>query len=89
MTTIKITEATTQTNSMSKGSRVVGMTLTFDNVNFDYESKSYGNEYKVNDYRPMLDGEYRLFLYPNGIIELEPKAKKAKNIKITKYEIIN
>jgi len=84
MTTIKITKAITRTNSMCKNSRVVGMTIEFDNVNWDLER----DDCKINDYRPMLDGEYRLFLYPNGTIELYPKSRKGKSITITEYETI-
>ena len=85
MTTIKIIEATTRTNSMSKGSRLVGMIFTFDNVNWDLERE----DCKINDFRPMLDGEYRLFFLFFGIIELEPRGRQRKSITITKYETIN
>lgn len=85
MKTIKITKATTRTNSMSKNSRTVGMILEFDDKNWDLERE----DCKINDYRPMLGGEYRLFLYPNGTIELEPKSRKGKAIIITEYETIN
>jgi hypothetical protein len=85
MITIKVTKATTRANSMCKNSRIIGMSITFNDSQFDYECEKY----KVNDYTPMLDGEYRLFLYTDGHIELAPRNTKQKSIIITEYEIIN
>ena len=83
MKTIKITNARTHTNSMSKKSRVIGQTINFSDK-FDYEC----DEYKANEYRQMLDGEYQLYLYSDGRIVLEPKKRMKKSITITEYEYI-
>ena len=84
MKTIKILNATTHTNSMSKKSRVIGQTITF-NDKFDYEC----DEFKANEYTEMLDGEYQLYLYADGNINLSPKEKMKKSITITEFEYIN
>jgi len=84
MKTIKIIKAITRTNSMSENSRVVGMIIEFDDINWDLDRE----DCKINDYKPMLGGEYRLFLFKNGIIELEPKSRKGKSITIIEYETI-
>jgi hypothetical protein len=82
--TIKVIEAITNVNSMSRNSRIVGKNITFDNSKFDYECE----QYKIIDYKPMLNGEYRLFIYSDGHIELSPKNPKCKSITILKYETV-
>lgn len=85
MKTIKITNAYSYTLNSVKGSKIIGMTLTFDENKFDYECE----QYKANDYKPMFGGEYRMYLMANNTIELHPKGSKKKSIYITDYETLN
>lgn len=84
MTTIKVTEAHSYTLNSVKGSKIVGMTVEFDENKFDYECL----QFKVNDFRPIFGGVYRMYMMANGTIELHPKTAKKKSIFITKFETI-